>query len=68
MPGMNGYEVAAAIRNNPGLADVTLVALTGWGSEQDKKQSTAAGFDYHFIKPVDMNLIDKLLLEIAALR
>ncbi|NNG22631.1 PAS domain-containing protein [Telluria aromaticivorans] len=66
MPGLNGYEVANAIRNNAELADVTLVALTGWGSEQDKKQSTASGFDYHFIKPVDMKLIDKLLLQIIA--
>ena len=66
MPGMNGYEVAKAIRAIARLADVTLVALTGWGSEQDRELSKNAGFDHHFIKPVDMRIIEKLLAEVAA--
>lgn len=66
MPGMNGYEVAKAIRSNPALADVTLVALTGWGSEQDRLMSQQAGFDRHLTKPVDIKMIETLLSEIAA--
>ena len=65
MPGMNGYEVAKALRNNPKMAAVTLVALTGWGGEQDRALSREAGFDHHLIKPVDMKVIETLLSEIA---
>lgn len=68
MPGMNGYEVAKALRNIPRLADITLVALTGWGGEQDRALSREAGFNHHFIKPVDMKVIEKLLSEIAPRR
>ncbi|GAC1409981.1 MAG: hypothetical protein NVSMB6_10130 [Burkholderiaceae bacterium] len=66
MPGMNGYEVAKALRSIPSLAHMTLVALTGWGSEQDRALSRAAGFDHHLIKPVDMNTVERLLSEVAA--
>lgn len=65
MPGMNGYEVCKAIRNIPSLADITLVALTGWGSEQDRVLSREAGFNHHFIKPVDMTVIETLLSEVV---
>lgn len=68
MPGMNGFEVAKAIRNISALADITLVALTGWGSEQDRLMSKQAGFDRHLTKPVDIKLIETLLSEIAAFR
>ncbi|MDP9109728.1 MAG: ATP-binding protein [Pseudomonadota bacterium] len=61
MPGMNGYEVAKALRSVPHMADVTLVALTGWGGEQDRAQSREAGFNHHLIKPVDMKDIESLL-------
>jgi CheY-like chemotaxis protein len=64
MPGMNGYEVAKALRNIPKLADMTLVALTGWGGEQDRALSREAGFNDHLIKPVDMTVIEKLLSEV----
>lgn len=67
MPGMNGYEVAMAIRNISAIADVTLVALTGWGSEQDRSMSKKAGFDHHLTKPVDIKVIETLLSEIATL-
>lgn len=67
MPGMNGYEVAKAIRSNPELANVRLVALTGWGSEQDRSMSKQAGFDRHLIKPVDIHVVEKVLSEITAL-
>ena len=68
MPGMNGYEVAKALRKDPDLTDVALVALTGWGGEQDRAQSREAGFDRHLIKPVDMSVIETLLTEVTAAR
>ena len=53
LPSINGYEVARRVRNELGLKDVVLVALTGYGREEDKRNAMAAGFDYHLVKPVD---------------
>jgi len=53
MPGMDGYEVAAAIRQDPALSDLKLIALTGWGSEEERRRSREAGFNDHWVKPVD---------------
>ncbi len=64
MPGLNGYEVAKAMRAIPSLARTTLVALTGWGSEQDLALSQDAGFDRHLIKPADMKDIEAVLAKI----
>jgi PAS domain S-box-containing protein len=61
MPGMNGYEVAAAIRQLPGGQHLRLVALTGWGQEEDRRLSAAAGFDHHLIKPTDIDTLQDLL-------
>ena len=68
MPGMNGYEVAKALRDIPSLATMPLVALTGWGGEQDRALSREAGFDRHLIKPVDMTVIESILAEAIATR
>jgi CheY-like chemotaxis protein len=65
MPEMDGYEVARRIRALPDHADVMLIALTGWGQEHDQRQSQAAGFDHHLVKPPD---IDKLRRLLTALR
>jgi two-component system CheB/CheR fusion protein len=64
MPGTNGYEVARAIRSQQGR-DVTLVALTGWGQEADRKRALESGFDHHLVKPVDPNALNQLLADIA---
>ena len=64
MPGANGYEVASAMRERRGNG-VTLVALTGWGQEADRRRATEAGFDYHLTKPVDPNALNELLVEVA---
>jgi PAS domain S-box-containing protein len=64
MPGANGYEVARAMRERRS-SGVTLVALTGWGQEGDRRLATEAGFDYHLTKPVDPSLLNDLLVEIA---
>ncbi len=59
--GMNGYEVARELRRQPELADVYLVAVTGYGHEDDRQNAQAAGFDYHLTKPVDKRKLDYLV-------
>src|SRR5690606_4505232 len=53
LPELDGYAVARLIRNEPALRSVAVVALTGWGSEEDRRQARNAGFDEHLVKPVD---------------
>ncbi len=57
LPGMNGYELARRLRALPGLAAVRLVAVTGWGQDDDRRQSANAGIDRHLTKPVDPNAV-----------
>ena len=61
LPGMSGYEVAEALRADARLADITLVALTGWGGDDDKRKSQEAGFDVHLTKPVDGAAVEEVL-------
>ena len=61
MPGMDGYEVARSIRANTKHRGSLLIALTGWGQEQDQRRSRAAGFDHHLIKPPDLDRLRELL-------
>jgi PAS domain S-box-containing protein len=60
MPGMDGYAVARQIRENPRHQRVTLIALTGWGQEQDRLRSLAAGFDHHLTKPADLSALEAI--------
>jgi CheY-like chemotaxis protein len=53
LPGMSGYEVARHLRRDPELSAVFLVAITGWGQDDDKRQALEAGFDAHLTKPAD---------------
>jgi CheY-like chemotaxis protein len=56
MPGLNGYEVARAVRKHFGdTTSCLLIALTGWGQDEDRKRAHEAGFDIHLTKPVDPN-------------
>jgi signal transduction histidine kinase/ActR/RegA family two-component response regulator len=57
LPGMNGYELAAAIRANPSLTPPLMIALTGYGQAEDFDRSREAGFDHHFVKPADLKAI-----------
>ncbi|MGH7790280.1 MAG: CHASE3 domain-containing protein [Candidatus Binatia bacterium] len=66
MPGMNGYEVAARLRQEPMLNGLTLVALTGYGQEEDRRRATAAGFDHLMVKPASMEELEGLLATIAS--
>jgi CheY-like chemotaxis protein/anti-sigma regulatory factor (Ser/Thr protein kinase) len=68
LPDMSGYEVAPMLRNLPGMAGATLIALTGWGSESDKARSVVAGFDHHLTKPVEFTAVEALLDGIAVQR
>jgi signal transduction histidine kinase len=61
MPRANGYEVATRIRGEPWGRTITLVALTGWGQDADRRRSEAAGFDLHLTKPVDPKVVSDLL-------
>jgi PAS domain S-box-containing protein len=60
MPRMNGFDVARAIREQEWGGDTTLVALTGWGKEDDRARSRDAGFDHHLVKPADLDDILRL--------
>ena len=61
MPMMDGYEVARRIRASPALAGVVLIALTGWGGEEDRRRTRQAGFDHHLVKPVEPKALEALL-------
>jgi CheY-like chemotaxis protein len=52
VPGLNGFEIARSIRRQPWGKTVALIAVTGWGQEQDRRRTAEAGFDAHLIKPV----------------
>ncbi|CAM2794935.1 PAS domain-containing hybrid sensor histidine kinase/response regulator [Janthinobacterium lividum] len=65
LPGMSGYEVARTLRRIPAGANVVLVALTGWGAENDRSQSSAAGFDHHLTKPANLLAIGELLAALS---
>jgi CheY-like chemotaxis protein len=61
MPMLNGYQVARRIRDLEWGAQPLLIAVTGWGQEDDKRQSKEAGFDVHMTKPIDMDELTVLL-------
>lgn len=53
MPNLNGFDMAQRLRAKPWAKDVLLIALSGWGQDQDKERSSQAGFDMHLVKPID---------------
>jgi CheY-like chemotaxis protein len=66
MPHGNGLEVARAVRQNPALQGVLLVAVSGYGREDDVTGALAAGFDQHLLKPIDFDALQALLRERAS--
>jgi CheY-like chemotaxis protein len=66
LPGLDGYEVARSIRREPALRNIVLVALTGYGRPEDKAQAMAAGFDYHLVKPVDLEALGELVAQLGS--
>jgi CheY-like chemotaxis protein len=61
MPRMNGYEAARQIRGTESGRGLVLVALTGWGQEEDRRRSREAGFDHHLVKPLDPTALAEVL-------
>ncbi|CAI8917930.1 hybrid sensor histidine kinase/response regulator [Methylocaldum szegediense] len=61
MPQMDGYEVALRMRDDPRLARTRLIAVSGYGQEEDRQRSRKAGFDHHLVKPVDIDILLDLL-------
>jgi CheY-like chemotaxis protein len=68
MPGMDGYEVARRVREQPANSKITLIALTGWGQEEDRRRSKEAGIDHHLVKPVNMQVLQRILTPLATKR
>ena len=61
MPGMSGYDVARRIRSQPWGTGMMLIAVTGWGQEDDKRKAKEAGFDHHLTKPIDPGALERLM-------
>jgi Response regulators consisting of a CheY-like receiver domain and a winged-helix DNA-binding domain len=61
LPDLSGYDVARLLRQDPALARIELIALTGWGQEEHRKRALEAGFDHHVTKPVDLDQLARLL-------
>lgn len=66
LPRLSGYDVARRIRQQPGGESVILIAITGWGQEEDRRQSQQSGFDMHLVKPVDPAALLKLLADLKS--
>jgi CheY-like chemotaxis protein len=61
MPRLNGCEACRRIREQAWGKDMVLIAVTGWGREDDRRRTEEAGFDYHMVKPVDPEELMRLL-------
>jgi CheY-like chemotaxis protein len=63
LPGMNGFEVAHRLRTQPASREALLIALTGYGEPESRTRSAQAGFDFHMVKPADVNLLLSMLAD-----
>jgi CheY-like chemotaxis protein len=61
LPGVNGYEVAATLRQQASCKDTVIIAVTGYGQAEDRRRSFAAGIDHHLLKPVDSDVLIGLM-------
>jgi CheY-like chemotaxis protein len=61
LPDLSGYEVARKLRTLPALQQSLLVALTGWGTQEDRDRTRDAGFDRHLTKPAELTAVEELL-------
>jgi CheY-like chemotaxis protein len=66
MPKLNGYEVCRRIREQPWGQGTFLIALTGWGQEEDRRRTEEAGFDHHMVKPVDPAVLMRILASLSS--
>jgi CheY-like chemotaxis protein len=65
LPGLNGYEVAKRLRQQPVLHNIVLVAMTGYGQETDRQHSQEAGFDHHLVKPAEFSKVQQILATVS---
>jgi signal transduction histidine kinase len=68
LPGMDGYSVAKSIRTRPEFEGVTLVAMTGYGRDEDLQMSRSAGFDHHLVKPIDFDELQTILGKVGSVK
>ena len=68
LPGMTGHQVAREIRQTPWGGTTTIIAVSGWGEEADRRQSREAGFDHHVVKPLDYEGVQRLLSTVETTR
>lgn len=61
MPGMNGYEVCEALRADPRLSHIKIIAQTGWSDAEAQRRTAETGFDLHLVKPVNMAVLNDML-------
>jgi CheY-like chemotaxis protein len=64
LPEMDGIELAKRLRAHPETVNVLLIAVTGYGQDQDRQQTKAAGFDHHLVKPADIKQLSTILANI----
>jgi len=65
LPGLNGYEVAERLRKDESCRDSRIIAITGYGREQDRRRSKEAGIDAHLLKPVDYDYLANIIAQSA---
>lgn len=65
LPKLNGYEVAQRIREQSWGASMFLIAVTGWGQEEDRQRSSEVGLNVHMVKPIEPSVLEKLLADLA---
>jgi CheY-like chemotaxis protein len=65
---MSGHEVARRLRADTGLRETLLIALTGYGTDEDRRASDEAGFDGHLVKPIDFEALERILAALPARR
>jgi CheY-like chemotaxis protein len=66
MPGMSGYDVARAFQTQSNLRDLCIIALSGYGSEEDRRRTHSAGFYHHLVKPIDFAALESVLASLPA--
>lgn len=66
MPGLNGYDLARALRSDPATTRIVLFAVSGWGQASDKERASQAGFDRHFVKPVPLETLLEAIADAVA--
>lgn len=64
LPGMDGYEVATKLREEPGCRAAVIIAVSGYGQEEDRRRSREAGFDHHLVKPVEVDRLVSLMTQV----